>query len=163
MNQEYQTGEQLARRCLEANGYTVIDRTASPEYWKKDIDFTVSKSGIEFNIEVKWDQRINESGAMFLELITDIQDCRKGWANYTEADFIFYGDAQQRVFYIFSVEDMRDYIKTHKGEYQMKTADDKNSRTGQIRKQSLGAIVPIDDFNQFYKVQRMDITERLKK
>lgn len=96
----------------------MIDRRESPEYWKKDIDFSVSKDGKSFDIEVKWDNKINDSGAMFLELITNIQEGRIGWANYTEADFIFYGDAMRQVFYVFRVEDMREYIKTHIGEYR---------------------------------------------
>ena len=44
---------------------------------------------------------------MFLELLTDIQGNRPGWANYTEADFIFYGDAERQIFYIFPVGAMR--------------------------------------------------------
>lgn len=71
---------------------------------------------------------------MFFEWLTDIQEMRKGWAYYTEADFIFYGDGMRQVFYIFSAEDMRDYIKTHKGEYKWLAADDKNGNTGHIRK-----------------------------
>ena len=162
MSQDYKTGEELARKCLEANGYLVIDRRESPEYWRKDIDYTVSRDGISFDIEVKWDYQTHDRGTMFFELLTDIQEMRIGWANYTEADFIFYGDAQGQRFYIFSVEDMRAYIKTHKGEYSIVTADDKNKRTNQIIKQSLGAIVPIEGFRQFYKVQEIDITDRLK-
>ena len=85
-------------------------------------------------------------------MLTDIQEMRVGWAYFTQADFIFYGDAIGQVFYIFSADDMRAYIKTHKGEYSIVTADDRNRRTGQIIKQSLGAIVPIEAFRQFYTV-----------
>ena len=55
MNKEYKTGEELARKCLEANGYIVIDRRESPEYWKMDIDFTALKDNKKVDIEVKWD------------------------------------------------------------------------------------------------------------
>lgn len=163
MYENYKTGEQLARRCLEANGYQVIDRRESREYWLKDVDFSVSKNGKSFDIEVKWDNKISDSGAMFIELITNIQEGRIGWANYTEADVIFYGDAMRQVFYVFGVDDMREYIKTHIGEYRTQTANDYNKNTGQIVKQSLGAIVPIEDFKHYYEVQEIDITERLKK
>lgn len=83
---------------------------------------------------------------MFLELLTNIQENKQGWANYTEADFIFYGDSRNRLFYIFSVEDMRQYLKTQTGKYRTLVANDYNYYTGQIRKQSLGAIVPIASF-----------------
>lgn len=83
---------------------------------------------------------------MFLELLTNIQENKQGWANYTEADFIFYGDAKNKLFYIFSVEDMRQYLKTHTGEYRTLIANDYYQNTSIIRKQSLGAIVPIASF-----------------
>ena len=162
MNGSYQDGEHLARLCLEKAGYTVIDRTQNPQYWRKDIDFSVIKGGEQFDIEVKWDNRIAESGAMFLELLTNIQENKQGWANYTEADFIFYGDSRNRLFYIFSVEDMRQYLKTHTGKYKTLVANDYNYHTGQIRKQSLGAIVPIASFQAAVKTQVLDIDSRLK-
>ena len=59
-------------KCLTANGFEIIDRRDDPEYWKKDIDFTTIKDGIEKQIEVKWDSKINRSGALFFELLTDI-------------------------------------------------------------------------------------------
>ena len=158
----YQNGEQLARQCLEANGYIVLDRTDNPVYWEKDIDFTAIKDGKETNIEVKWDNLISKTGAMFLELITNIQENKQGWANYTEADFIFYGDANNRLFYIFSVEDMREYLKKHTVEYKTLIANDYYRYTNQIRKQSLGAIVPIASFQAAVQTQVLDIDARLK-
>ena len=95
---------------------------------------------------MKWDSRISTSGAMFLELITNIQENKQGWANYTEADYIFYGDARNKIFYIFSVADMRQYLKTHTGEYRTLVANDYYQNTSIIRKQSLGAIVPLVSF-----------------
>ena len=73
----------------------------------KDIDFTAIKGNRSADIEIKWDNRINQSGALFFELITDIEKQKPGWATYTEADYIFYGDAVNMVFYIFPVGDMR--------------------------------------------------------
>ena len=50
----------------------MIDRRFNPDYWKKDIDYTAYRGGNKYEIEVKWDSKINKSGAMFLELITDV-------------------------------------------------------------------------------------------
>lgn len=158
----YQKGEDYATKCLEANGYTVVDRRQSPEYWAKDIDLTAIKDGTQMEIEVKWDSRIQQSGAMFFELVTNIKENRAGWANYTEADFIFYGDAVGKVFYVFSVSDMRKYLREHKGEYETRTATDYDRRTGAVRKQSLGAIVPLVPFCQSVRVQVIDIEQRLR-
>ncbi len=159
---KYQVGEMFARKCLQANGYQVIDRTQQQEYWKKDIDLTASKDGYISQLEIKWDTKIHKSGAMFIELLTNIQENKQGWMNYTQADYIWYGDAERKVFYIFRAEDMRRYLREHKGEYETRIANDYNYLDGSIRKQSLGAIVPIGHFRQFVRVQELDITERLK-
>ncbi len=151
-------GEQAARKWLESRGHTVIDRRANPDYWKKDIDFSVSKGKQHCNVEIKWDYRMQKSGCMFLELITDIQENKAGWAIYTEADYIFYGDAGKGIFYIFSVADMKHYLKNHIGEYSTRTATEPKWNTRQI-KQSLGAIVPIEQFKKYYDVQEAVIWE----
>lgn len=158
---EYERGEALAKQCLTANGFQIIDRRSDPAYQKKDIDFTAIKDGRQVDIEVKWDSRIHKSGAMFLELLTDIQGNRPGWANYTAADFIFYGDAERQIFYIFPVGAMRQYLREHKGEYETRIANDYDRRTGSIRKQSLGAIVPLARFQQAVRVDVLDIQQRL--
>lgn len=159
---DYEKGEALAMQCLTANGFQIIDRRDSPDYWKKDIDFTAVKDGKSQEIEVKWDSRIGRSGALFFELLTDIQANRPGWANYTEADYIFYGDAVKRLFYVFPVPAMRGYLKNHLGEYETRTATDFDRRTGAIKKQSLGAIVPLVKFQQSVLVDVIDIEQRLK-
>lgn len=100
---------------------------------------------------------------MFLELLTDVEQNKQGWANFTEADFIFYGDEANKLFYVFPVAAMREYLKTHIGEYRTLAANDINQYTGQITKQSLGAIVPIADFMTAVKTQIIDISTRLKK
>ncbi len=124
----------MAKLCLEANNFIVIDRREQPQYWVKDIDFTVSKNGFTADIEIKWDAKINDSGAMFFELLTNIQENQLGWANYTQADYIWYGDAKSQIFYIFKVDDMRQFLKEFKGEYETKVANDYNSRDGSIKK-----------------------------
>ncbi len=40
---KYWEGEELARQCLKAKGFTVFDRRDEPNYWAKDIDLTVIK------------------------------------------------------------------------------------------------------------------------
>nr|CRY94019.1 hypothetical protein [uncultured prokaryote] len=107
---------------------------------------TAIKDGRKEEIEVKWDSWISKSGAMFFELLTNIQANKPGWATYTEADYIFYGDAIKRLFYVFPVPAMRGYLKNHLGEYETRIATDFDRRTGATKKQSLGAIVPLVKF-----------------
>ena len=98
---------------------------------------------------------------MFFELLTDIHENKLGWANYTSCDYVFYGDAQQLIFYVFKAEDMRTYLRTHQGEYETRIANDYNFKDGTIRKQSLGAIVPLAKFMGFCTVEIIDIKDRL--
>jgi len=104
---------------------------------------------------------ISETGNFFFELITDIQRDKKGWATYTEADYIFYGDAQNRLFYIFPALAMKDFLQQHIGEYETSIAKDYDKRTGEVKKESLGAKVPISLFRKYVKVETLDIAERL--
>lgn len=38
---------------------------------------------------------------MFIEVSTDIEKNKDGWFKFCEADFIFYGDALNKLFYVF--------------------------------------------------------------
>lgn len=157
----FQYGEMLAKQCLLAGGYTVIDRRDSPYYWAQDIDMTAYKDNFSADIEVKWDTKIHNSGNLFFELLTNIDKNELGWASYTTSDYIWYGDAQELIFYSFRAEDMRDFLKNHKGEYATREANDYNNRDGTIRKKSLGATVPLSLFRKYYHVQEINIRDRL--
>lgn len=95
---------------------------------------------------MKWDGRIHRTGALFFELTTNVWSNEPGWAEYTQADVIYYGSAEEKLFYVFSAADMKDYLETHKGCYETRTASDYDKRTGAIRKQSRGAIIPLATF-----------------
>lgn len=60
----------------------MYDLTKSPEYFDKDIDFQVKYDGLWHSIEVKWDNRIAETGNMFIETITDLDRERAGWFTF---------------------------------------------------------------------------------
>ena len=157
---DYKSGEELAIKCLLARGFQITDQRNNPEYWIRDIDITATKDGVSSNIEIKWDSRIGISNAYFFELYTDIDKNKLGWANYTQADYIFYGDSRSKCFYVFKSADMRRYLEEHKGEYETRMASDYR-RDGTVRKRALGAIVPIGKFEQSVSVQKIDIEQRL--
>lgn len=157
----FKAGEEYAIKCLQHSGYNVIDRRQQPEYWAMDIDFTAIKDGRTIEIEVKWDSRIHKSGALFFELLADIQKGALGWSMYSCADYIFYGSAAQKVFYVFEAAEMRRYLERHKGEYETRKATDYDIRTGAIKKQSLGAIIPLAAFCKEVPVQVIEIEKRL--
>ena len=132
--EEYKHGEELAMKCLEATGHSIIDRRDTKEYWYLDIDMTaINQLGMRFEIEVKWDKQISKTQSMFLETTADINNNKAGWATYTKADYIFYGDAINKLFYVFKADDMREYLDRYNNEYEERIANDWG-RNGKLRK-----------------------------
>lgn len=143
-------GELRAYNYFQDNGLSVQDVTMNPEYWEKDIDFVVSSGTERFTVEVKWDSRISTTGNMFIETVTDLDRCKGGWFTFCQADYIYYGDSFNQLFYVFKTEDLRKFVSAHMMEERK--AADYNSRGG-VKKVSQGMLVPIKEFSQSYDVQ----------
>lgn len=108
-------GEQIFRYMMKNRGYTVQDVTYNPEYWDKDIDFIVTSpfTGAVKSFEVKYDSRISFTGNLYLE-ITNIYSKQwnyEGWFNHCDADFLAYGDAAARKFYIIPMDELRKRVQ----------------------------------------------------
>ena len=143
-------GELRAYNYLQDNGWTVQDVTNNPEFWDKDIDFVVSSGSQSLTIEVKWDSRIHATGNMFIETVTDLDKSKCGWFSYCQADYIYYGDSYNQLFYVFKTDDLRKFVSSHMMEERK--APDYNYR-GILKKVSQGMLVPIKQFSQSYDVQ----------
>ena len=106
-------GEQLFRQKMLNGNYTVEDVSSNPDYWDKDIDFIVTSSttGLTKTFEVKWDSRINKTGNLYLELVNMHSKGTKGWFNFCQADYLVYGDAVTQIFYVISLEELRERVK----------------------------------------------------
>ena len=102
-------GEQLFQQMMESRGYVVKDVSFSSDYWSKDIDFIVTSptTGAVQAFEVKWDSRISQTGNLFLELTNIYSKGGKGWFKFCEADYLAYGDAVSRLFYIIPMKELR--------------------------------------------------------
>lgn len=143
-------GELRAYNYFQSNGWSVQDVTANPEYWDRDIDFVVSSGSQSLTIEVKWDSRIASTGNMFIETVTDLDKCKGGWFTFCQADYIYYGDSVNQLFYVFKTDDLRQFVSSHMMEERK--AADYNYR-GVLKKVSQGMLVPIKEFSQSYDVQ----------
>jgi hypothetical protein len=86
-------------------GYTVENVSGNPIYWEKDIDFfcTSPTTGAVRSFEVKWDARLHQTGNLYLELSNVHSKGGKGWFRFCEADYLAYGDALTKVFYIIDM------------------------------------------------------------
>ena len=143
-------GEENAYKYLVQQGYEVEDVSKNPEYWDQDIDLIATKDDEQMCVEVKWDSRIHQTGNMFIEISSNLEEGKDGWFLFCRADYLFYGDSINRIFYIIKMDDLREYLQQNQTE--QRNAPDYRYN-GTIRKRSRGEIVPIDDFTQKYKVQ----------
>lgn len=143
-------GEVKAYEYLIRNGYSVQDTTENELYYSKDIDLIAIKDNKSISIEVKWDSRIHQTGNMFIETSSNVEQKKMGWYLFCQADYLFYGDSVNEIFYILKMDDLRDYLENNFTE-QRNAADYKCN--GSLRKLSRGELVPIADFSKKYNVQ----------
>lgn len=154
-------GEIKAYLYLQSQGYFVEDLTDNPKFWKQDIDFSAEKNGKLEYIEVKWDNRIHQTNNMYVETQTDIDNNKDGWFNICKADYIFYGDSYNNLFYKFKFSDLKDYIEKHNNDIAQRKAGDWNYKKGQkeLKKVSNGYLVNIKSFSQEYNVSVIYLDE----
>lgn len=153
-------GEAAAKTYLSGQGWEVKDLTACSSFYPKDIDFLISRGRERYYIEVKWDTRIHQTGNMFIETTTNLDTNKEGWFEFCQAEFIFYGDARQQLFYVFRLEDLKDYIRKDFSHLESRKAADYNWR-GQVKKISQGLIVPIEDFRKQYPVEVITLPDAI--
>lgn len=102
-------GEQVFTYKMREAGYTIQNVSADPSYWDKDIDFLVtSPSGNMRSFEVKYDTRLNQTGNLYLELTNVHSKGGAGWFSFCQADFLAYGDATTKTFYIIPMQKLRE-------------------------------------------------------
>ena len=105
-------GERIFQEIMEGRGYEVVDVSNNPDYFDKDIDFIITSptSGLTKTFEVKFDSRINRTGNLYLELtnINSKQWSGEGWWPHCQADYLVYGDAASRTFYVIPLLELRD-------------------------------------------------------
>ena len=145
-------GEKKAYDFLVSSGWKVQDLTQCEAFFGKDIDLLISRGQEQHYIEVKWDNWIHYTGNMFIETITDLDFNKDGWYKFCSAEFVFYGDSKNNLFYVYRFNDLKEYIKEEYSSLQARKAPDYNSK-GQLRKVSQGLLVSIEDFGKRYPVQ----------
>lgn len=106
-------GEYELKKALRNSGYTVKDVSDNPNYWTKDIDLIAfnETTGSLTSLEVKWDNRIAQTGNMYVEIENPRSWNGLGWFRFCEADMLAYGDAINGIFYFIEVAALKEYIK----------------------------------------------------
>lgn len=132
-------GEWELKKHLRKLGHTVLDVSNEPYFWKKDIDFILDDN---YTLEIKWDNVISTTGNLFIETCSDMDNKKQGWFMFCEADYLFYGDAEKQLFYVFSFSELKQHIEAYKKEYKKRYAAD-YGRDG-VKKWSYGYLVPLE-------------------
>ena len=106
-------GEELFKQIMQNRNYKVVDVTDNPDYWVKDIDFIVTSptTGLTKTFEVKYDQKINKTNNLYLELVNVHSYGGSGWFEFCKADYLAYGDATTNTFYIIPLLELREKVR----------------------------------------------------
>lgn len=108
-------GEQLFAKIMAARGHEVRDVSKNEYYFDKDIDFFLVSSTTKevVSVEVKWCYGISKYGNLFLEFLNprSQQWNGEGWWKHCKADFLAYGDAVNRKFYVFNMKQLREVVE----------------------------------------------------
>lgn len=116
MSNNGKLGERLFSQLMQSKGYSVVDVSGNAEYFPRDIDFIITNptTGATRTFEVKWCEKISSTGNMFLEISNprSKQWNGDGWWKHCQADFLVYGDAVKRKFYIVPLLELRERVDT---------------------------------------------------
>lgn len=134
------SGEHEAKQLLRENGYRVKDVSNDSRYFKKDIDLLVSDEEDTYSIEVKWDNVIAKSGNLFIEFYCSHSADLKGWFSFCQADYLMYGDAVNGIFYIYRVNELKEFIENNKEAFQVRAVKEVTSCNAY---ESKGYLVPL--------------------
>ena len=106
-------GELVFARTMRNIGFGVEDVSGNPEYYDKDIDFIITSplTGATRTFEVKWDSRIYYTNNLYLELTNIHSKGQQGWFRFCQADFLAYGDANTKRFYIIDMSKLRERVE----------------------------------------------------
>lgn len=114
---EYKAGETEAKELFAKCGYVVKDVSSNSNYFDKDIDLIVTNTtGITKTIEVKADNRIADTGNLFIEYLNPRSKGGLGWFRFCQADLLYYADMTNKLFYVFDYKALKAFVEEHKSE-----------------------------------------------
>lgn len=158
-------GEREVARAMSARGY-IVTPTIGDLQWQ-GVDFIItSTSGIEYSVEVKSDDRMHETGNVFMETMSNKETGRKGCIPKTKAQYLVYVDMHTRIQYWSKAVDVKNKIKSWSQRYKTKTT---RTKRGIAFFTTEGIIVPFSeyvltvDFEQYHNGLRWVVDQTLSK
>lgn len=118
-------GQNMATKWLIGRGWDVTDVSGDAEYQKRGIDIVASKGGDVWDIEVKTDSRIAETGNIVYELLSCAERATQGWAYYIGATHLFYIDDAAKRLHVIKVNMLRELVRRGGAQRRVGTAQTK--------------------------------------
>lgn len=124
----------------------IVDVSKDKWFQQFDIDFLqITNNGIINKIEVKTDRIADRTGNMVYEIYSDRRTYTKGCFEKTEADYIFYYLINTNILYIFSTQELREWILEHQH----------NLKLVEMGDYALGYIIKLNDLKDIYTKERL--------
>lgn len=131
-------GEAELKQYYRENGYKVKDVSLDRYYQVRDTDILVLINGKWVGLEAKWDSRISETNNMYIEYYNEEKYNNGGWLTFCSADYLAYGDSQNKLYYVVSLEKLKTFITKNKN-----TLEQRSFTKPCNGKTSYGFILPI--------------------
>lgn len=119
-----QTSEVIVVDYLTRNGYYVEDVRHLKNYQVRSIDYVALANQQAFTIEVKDDARGHETGNFIIEL--EAGDGKPGWFKKCQATTLAIVSQQERLIYLLSMRELKQYIRRHRSKLREVTVRDYN-------------------------------------
>lgn len=134
-------GELLFKKRMEQKGYKVKDVSKDSCFWNSDIDFIITSpsTGAVKSFEVKNDSKIHKTNNLYLEVANAHSAGGLGFFEFCEADYLVYGDAVNKRFYVFSLLELKERVKKLPKRY------------AECKGDSIGLLVDLDSVKDLYQ------------
>lgn len=133
-------GERLFKQIMEGRNYQVVDTTVEEQLQGIDFIVTSPTTGLTKTFEVKWDYSMHYTNNLFLEYYNPRSIGEIGWYEFCKSNYIAYGDAINKIFYII------DFKKLVEREKSMELA---NARTNDGAE---GLLMPLGAIEDIYQI-----------
>lgn len=115
------------------------------------------------SVEYKADSTAAKSNNIFIEIISVDKDNKLGWAYHSIAQLLTYYIPPKKIIYLVSMYQIKKMLPIWKRrKYEIQPIPNKN-RAGQIIYNTIGILVPIDDFVKDCKPKIMDLSGEFNK
>lgn len=109
---------------------------------RSGIDFWFERAGITIGVQVKADNRLSETGNLFIETISVDTAGKPGWAEAPRADVLLYYAPQARLVYVIPMRFVRENLARWKATYPVRPT--RNALNNGYR--TYGLLAPREEF-----------------